>query len=144
MYESLSIQTVQNVLPLAYGRSERLPGGMRSPSGRMWNLLRSSCNRSSRSQVDLSPQGTSNLRNRVSSFLMPVGQNPYGIWMETDCSISSRRAPRRLRKESSSCGPSAAPQSTTVARKSQSGRLSSLNWRGSLAAHSVLSPIPQN
>jgi len=89
----LSTQTVQDGLGLAYGHSGRLPGGMGSPSGRMWNRLRSSCNRSSRSRGDLSPQVTTNLRNGVSSVHMPVGQHPDGIWTETDCS-TSRTAPQ--------------------------------------------------
>ena len=50
------------------------------------------------------------------------------------CSISCRRAPRRLCKEKSSCGRFATPQSTVVQSKSQSSRLSTLDWRGSLTA----------
>jgi len=92
-----STQTVQDVLGLAHGHSGRLPGGMRSLSGRMWNRLRSSCNRSSRSRGDLSPQVTTNLRNGVSSVHMPVGQHPDGIWTETDCTGASTANPLAFR-----------------------------------------------
>ena len=71
-------------------------------------------------------------------FYVPVPSVAFGKlrdpWAAVPCSISCRRAPRRLCKVESSCGPFATPQSTVVQSKSQSSRLSTLDWRGSLTA----------
>ena len=71
---------------------------------------------------------------RYSTYDLEVPIDSGGSLIAGGTYISCRRAPRRLCKEKSSCGPFATPQSTVVQSKSQSSLLSTLDWRGSLTA----------